>query len=127
MNLKKRLRHIADVLNLPRAYGKTTLLAKITKELDGVLLVHNTDESTRLRRLKVTAQSIDTNLDGLSGPFFLDNQAASRLLIRAAEKIEAQEVEIELLKQELANFVPAVVIDQMRPKTQTRSYDDFED
>lgn len=127
MNLKKRLRHIADVLNLPRAYGKTTLLSKITKELDGVLLVHNTDEVTRLRRLNVTAKSMDTNLDGLSGPFFLDNQAASRLLVRAAEKIEAQDIEIEYLKQELANFIPAVVIDQMRPKQPTRSFDEFED
>jgi hypothetical protein len=124
MNLKKRLRHIADIINNPRAYGKTSLLSKITKELDGVLIVHNTDEVTRLRRLGVTAKSMDTNFDGLSGPFFIDNQAVMRLLTRAAEKIEALEVEIEFLKKEVSDLSPVIGLEK---RSQRVSYEDFED
>jgi hypothetical protein len=99
MNLKKRLLHIAQKLDESRQYGKTTLLAKITKELGGILLVHNFDEARLLeRKHDIVVKSIDVGLDGLTGPFFLDNHGASVLLTRAANKIEALEKEIEELK-----------------------------
>lgn len=103
MNLKTRLRHLADKLSNPRAYGKTTMLAKITQELGGILLTHNTDEATRVQRAYrgLVAKSMDINLDGFSGPFFLDNQAAFRLLNRAADKIEQLEKENQDLKLKL--------------------------
>ena len=88
MNLKNRLRHIANASMRDRQYGKTTLLAKITKELDGVLLCRNHQTAKDISHLHdVTTKSMEVNLDGLNGPFFMDHYALEELLIKASNKI----------------------------------------
>lgn len=99
MNLLKRLRHIAEKLDQPRQYGKTTLLAKAAKEIDAVLLVATSDEATHIQRTHgITSKMVDLNLENLSGPFLIDNHAVVRLFKRAADKIEDLEKEIRYLR-----------------------------
>lgn len=96
MNIKNRLRHISHAVNLGRRYGKTTLIARAAKELDGIVLSANFREAKRIEHAhQVTSKSYETNLSGLNGPFFIDHDALSQLLEKAALKIEALEKEIE--------------------------------
>jgi len=101
MNLKKRLTHIAHKLDQDVKSGKTTMLAKVVKDTQGILLTDSTEEASRLQRTHgITAKSIDINLDGFSGPFFLDSHAAYKLLTRAVSKIETLEKELEQYKMQ---------------------------
>lgn len=102
MNLKGRLEHIAIALDAGRQFGKTHVIAKICQEADGVLLAHNFDFARDLeRKYNITSKSIDVNLHGLGGPFFLDHSAASRLLFRAAAKIQDLEEKNRKLQNKL--------------------------
>ena len=81
MNLKDRLEHLAIASGDPRQYGKTTLLCKVAKELDAVVIAANFDHVNHLQRThKVVAKSIDTNMQGLKGPFLFDHFAIETLL-----------------------------------------------
>lgn len=104
MNLKGRLEHIAQMLDAGRRYGKTTAIAKICKEFDGVLLTHNFQFAKDLEReFKITTKSIDVNLHGLSGPFFIDHHAISALLFRASNKISELETKYRQLELSYEN------------------------
>lgn len=101
MNIKKRLQHISIALNSARQYGKTTVMAKATKELGGILLCANFDDAKRIKHAhNVETKSYETNLDGINGPFFIDNYAISLLLESAVRKIDSLEKELEKLKNE---------------------------
>lgn len=109
MNLKKRLRHLASKADVPRDYGKTDVIAKACKELDGIFLcdlgVHAKDIE---KRFGIVAKSMDTNLDQLRGPFFFDHRAIRKLLNRAADKIESMEeneAHYQMLKEENERLV----------------------
>lgn len=105
MNLRTRLQMVARVLSYDRMTGKTTLICRAAKELDGVVLAATFDQVNLLQRNHgVVSKSIDTNLDGLSGPFFIDHYAASRLLTRAADHIETLEKSNDQLKKELEDL-----------------------
>lgn len=100
MNIKKRLRHLAEYTGRERQFGRTTLLARLVKETNGVLLTHNTDFATQLqRKFGITAKSMEVNLEGLTGPFFFDHFALETMLLKAANKIEELERQIEELKK----------------------------
>lgn len=102
MNLKDRLRHLAAKSSETRMYGKTTLLAKVAKELGGMILGANHTHARLLSRtFGVPAKSVDLNLEGFSGPFIFDHFALESLFERAADKIEALEKENEELKKQL--------------------------
>jgi hypothetical protein len=102
MNLRTRLQTIAHALSADRMTGKTTLLCRAAKELDAVVLAATFDQVNHLQRNHgVVAKSIDTNLQGLNGPFFIDHYATSKLLIRAADHIETLEKSNEKLQQEI--------------------------
>lgn len=103
MNLKNRLRHLAQKLDASRAYGKTTLLTKVAKELNAVFIVHNNDDVRRLSQPSLTVKSMDMNMEGFFGPFIMDHHAVSRMFNRAADKIESLEgveSKYEQLKQD---------------------------
>lgn len=105
MNLKDRLNHIAHMLGASRRYGKTTLIAKACKDVDGILLCASHDQARAIRREhEVHTESIDKNLQGLRGPFFIDHFAVERLLQRASDKIENLEEEIRGLQNEKQNL-----------------------
>jgi hypothetical protein len=109
VNLKERLRHLAFTSANDRRFGRTTLVAKLVKEADGVMLAHNHDYARDLqRKFGVTAKSIDLNLQGINGPFFFDHFAIETLLLRAANKIEEVEKENEELKQVIENAKKAL-------------------
>lgn len=102
MNLKSRLRHLAEKLGEPRQYGKTTLLAKAAKEIDAVLLVYKPDEATHIQRHhNIVSKTVDINLTDLAGPFLIDNHAVSRMFIRAADQIDTLETEVKRLTEEI--------------------------
>jgi hypothetical protein len=101
MNLKKRLEHIAGALDFNRRYGKTSLIAKACRDLNGIMLAATFDQAKNIARSHdVEAKSIEMNLDGYRGPFFIDHHAASVLLQKAANKISELEREIDELKSE---------------------------
>lgn len=96
MNIKKRLEHLAAKLVEVRHTGSTRATAKAAFETGGVVLGANIDHANRIRDLDgldVTARSMETNLDGLRGPFFMDHYAISQMFIKAANKIEELEKE----------------------------------
>jgi hypothetical protein len=109
VNLKERLRHLAFTSAKDRQFGRTTLVAKLVKETDGVMLAHNHDYARDLqRKFGVTAKSIDLNLEGFNGPFFFDHFAIETLLFRAANKIEEVEKENAELKKMIENAKKAL-------------------
>ena len=96
MNLKNRLLHLAHKLDEDRQTGKTTMLAKAAKETNGILLAHNFDFAKHLERnYGIVSKSVEINLEGFFGPFFIDNHAVSRLFHSAASKIETLEARLE--------------------------------
>jgi hypothetical protein len=101
MNLKKRLQHLADMSSRDRRTGRTTLIMKVAKDMNALVLAANHEHALHLQRNHgVNAKSIDTNLEGLMGPFIFDHYAVERLLQRAADKIESLEKEIEEMKEQ---------------------------
>lgn len=106
MNLKSRLQHIAFKSMKDRMMGRTTLIARAAKELGGIVLAHNFSGAKQIEHAHaVTARSMEINLDGFSGPFFLDHHATDIMLLRAADKIEELEKQqkslIEVLDKHL--------------------------
>jgi hypothetical protein len=105
MNIKNKLNHISIALGSARRMGKTTLIAKACKDLDGIMLGANHQHAKMLEyEHGVTAKSIDMNLQGFRGPFFIDHYAMERLLQRAVSKIEALEEENKALQTEKENL-----------------------
>jgi len=103
MNIAKRLRHLSEKLDGNRAYGKTTMLAKAAQELGAILLVASTGEATHLQRKfrGLTSKTFEINLEGFTGPFMIDNHAASVMFLKAADKIDALELEVQQLREKL--------------------------
>lgn len=109
MNIKARLEHIAHILIKDRQMGNTTMIAKAAKETGGMVLARTHDHAKQIERAHgVTARSMEVNLQGYMGPFYLDHYAASGLLIKAADKIglleetlKAERAEKERLGEEL--------------------------
>lgn len=99
MNIKKRLEHIAHLLVKDRAMGQTTMIAKAAQATGGMVLARTHDHAKQIERTHgVTSRSMEVNLEGYSGPFFLDHYATSGLLLSAARKIEELEKKIEKLE-----------------------------
>lgn len=102
MNVKGRLLHIVEAHQRDRQVGRSTYNAKLAKENGGIVLAADHQHAKWIERnLGVPARSIETNLHGYSGPFFIDHFAVDKLLISAARKIEALEEENEKLKQKI--------------------------
>ena len=105
MNLKKRLRHLAQKSGELRRFGTTTMLAKVCNELQGTMIGANHEHARELQHThKVVAKSYDVNLSGHSGPFIFDHFAIEQIFLRAADKIASLEDEIEQLNKKLANY-----------------------
>lgn len=103
MNIKNRLRHIAEASAHGRRLGKTTVIAKAAKELDGLLLGANHKHALDLKHDHgIEARSMEMNLHGFRGPFFLDHYALETLLFKAANKIETLEEKIKELEEKNA-------------------------
>jgi len=98
MNLKKRLEHIANLSAKDRETGRTTMIAKAAEATGGMVITRSLDEAKRIEReFKVPARSMEINLEGFSGPFFLDHRATEILLLRAADKIDELEKKLKVL------------------------------
>lgn len=96
MNLKNRLIHLAQKLDEDRQTGKTTMLAKAAKETNGILLAHDFDYAKKLeRQFGIVAKSVELNLEGFFGPFFIDNHANAKMFHSAANKIEKLEMRLQ--------------------------------
>lgn len=92
MNIKNRLRHLAQISAKDRATGRTTMNARAAKELDGIVLANSHSEARYIAKQHgVVAKSIEMNLEGFAGPFFFDHHTVETLLTKAANKIEALE------------------------------------
>lgn len=105
MNLKKRLRHLAIKSGKLRQYGKTTLVAKACKELQGVLIAASKEEAKDFeRKFNVVSKSYDVNLEGLEGPFLFDHHAIEKILEKAYNKIDFLEQEIKTKEERIANL-----------------------
>jgi peptidoglycan hydrolase CwlO-like protein len=104
MNLKGQLEHIAHFLGATRRYGKTTLTARACKDVDGVYLCANHAQARLVKREHgVHAESIEKNLQGYRGPFFIDHFAVESLLSRAAKKIDDSDKKIDELNMTVSN------------------------
>lgn len=105
MNLRSRLEHIAQMLDAGRGFGKTTMMAKACKDLDGIYLCNSHAEAKKVKHEhQVPTESIDKNLHGYIGPFFIDHHATAQLLHRAASKIKELEEENKTLQIEKENL-----------------------
>jgi hypothetical protein len=92
MNIKNRLRHLAQLSAKDRATGRSTMTARAAKELDGIVIANTHSEARQIAKTHgVAAKSYEMNLDGFMGPFFFDHHAIETLLTKAANKIEALE------------------------------------
>lgn len=102
MNLSDRLRSLAHLLSKNRYVGYTTLNAKNAIETGGIVITHNFDHAREIeRQFKVVAKSADVNLEGQSGPFWMDHFAVASLFNRAANKIEMVQEENEKLIEKI--------------------------
>lgn len=100
MNVKKRLEHISNLLIKERQTGNTQSLAQATKNTNGILLCADHDQAQMLKhKYQIATELYDKNLDGYSGPFYIDHYALSKLLMQAARKIN----ELEELNKKLTN------------------------
>lgn len=110
MNVKKRLEHVATALGAARRVGKSTLVARACKDLDGVLLCANNEQATLLKHQHgVNTRSVQTNLQGIMGPFFIDHYATEQLLNSGARKIEELEATIKELESKNMGLEHAIV------------------
>lgn len=102
MNLIDRFRHLSEKLShSDRGTGRTTLLAKAVKDLNGVLLCHDFKFAKVLEHEHgVVTKSTEVNLHGLMGPFFIDHHAVACLFDRAATELSAKEFTITKLTEE---------------------------
>lgn len=117
MNLKSRLMHLSDKSSQLRQYGKTSAIAKVCLELQGVMIAASHDEARDLhRKFGVVAKSYEINLDDLSGPFFFDHHALEVVLTKAANKIAILEHEA-LHKDEKIRNLEMFIDSQITRKT----------
>lgn len=103
MNVVKRLRHLAGKSSSDRQLGKSTLIAKAAKELNGIFLVHDF-KLTKIfeKSYGVVTRCAFENLEGYNGPFFFDHLVVETLFLQAASKIESAEQELESSKERIA-------------------------
>jgi hypothetical protein len=100
MNVKDRLLHIVELHQRDRMVGRSTYNAKLAKENGGMVLAADHQHAKLIERnFGVPARSIEVNLHGYSGPFFIDHFAIDKLLLSAARKIETLEEEIQIQKE----------------------------
>lgn len=103
MNLKKRLRHLADKAMATKDYGKSETLIKACKDLDGTWIAASPEAANHTQKTHdVISLNIERNLEGVRGPFFFDHKAIAKMFRRAADKIEQleeQATENEMLKK----------------------------
>jgi hypothetical protein len=101
MNVKKRLEHISNLLIKERQTGNTQSVAKAAQETNGILLCANFEQAKMLKnKYNIATEVYEKNLDGYSGPFYIDHYALSQLLQQAVRKIS----ELEELNKKLTNF-----------------------
>lgn len=104
MNLKKKLKHLAQKAMSTKNYGKSDSIVKACKDLDGVFIAATPEEAKLTEKHHgVKSYHIDKNLEGIRGPFFFDHKAITKLLNRAADKISALEEQAafyEIVKEE---------------------------
>lgn len=106
MNIKNRLSHLAQISSRDRGLGKTTMLAKMTKEMGGIFLTHTTQQATEMKRqFGVDARSMEVNLHGLMGPFIFDHYAIEVLLMKAHNKIQSVEEENKTFANDNFNLI----------------------
>lgn len=105
MNVKSRLRHLAEASKMGRRIGKTTGIATVCKAMDGLMLGANHSHAKMLEHeYGVNARSMKMDLHGFSGPFFFDHYALECLLEQAADKIESLEEELVEAKRSKVEF-----------------------
>lgn len=100
MNLKKRLEHIAHMSGKDRHTGKTMMIARAAEQTGGIVIARSMDEAKWIEKIyRIPSRSMDINLEGFNGPFFLDHHATEGLLFSAANKINVLEKEIVKLRK----------------------------
>lgn len=101
MNIKNRLRHLAHTMSKDRATGRTLRLMKADKDIGAIFITHNHESALNAQRTDkgLIARSMETNLEGYSGPFIIDHFAVESMFVKAANKIE----ELEEEKADLIN------------------------
>lgn len=102
MNIKNRLRHLASLSTKDRATGRTTRLIEMAMSIGGIFITHNQDAADFAQRKHkgLVARSIETNLEGYSGPFVFDHFAVENMFSKAAQKIDNLEQLLENERQE---------------------------
>lgn len=103
MNIRDRLIHLAHKVSLnDRQTGRTTLLAKACKDMNGVYICHNFEFAKKVKHdhTGLVTKSMEVNLDGLMGPFIMDHAAVGEMFLKAASSISQKEMKITTLEQE---------------------------
>ncbi len=104
MNLKKRLKHLAE-LNVRDRENKvddTKLVSLIetAKNNGGLFLTTSVGEAQRMeRKFGFPVRAYNINLEGYAGPFFFDPQAIEEILMKAYNKIDDLEKELAAVKE----------------------------
>jgi hypothetical protein len=102
MNLKKRLRHLANISARDRGTGRSTVIARAAQAIGGTVIAQNMAEAKFITKVHlVPARSADVNHDGIIGPFLFDHHTVEALFNSAADKIETLERRIAELEKEL--------------------------
>ena len=109
MNIKNRLRHLADLSAKDRGMGRTTLSARAAKEIGGIVIANSHSEARQITKSHgVLAKSYEMNLEGYSGPFILDHHTVETLLRKAANKIESLEAKNERMVKKVMSLLAAL-------------------
>ena len=105
MNLKKRLRHLAQLnqVDVQNQTEDTKLMSVIgiVKDNGGLFITTSIKEAQHIERtFGIPARSYDVNLEGYAGPFYFDPRAIEDVLHKAANKIELLEQQIKEMQDD---------------------------
>jgi hypothetical protein len=124
MNLKKRLRHLADLNRIDRENKiddtKRVSIIHAAKNNGGLFISTSIEEAKKVERhFGFPVRSYDVNLEGYAGPFYFDPEAIEDILTKAANKIELLEQELKMAKEELQEYKDDVT-DRARERGELR-------
>lgn len=109
MNLKKRLRHLADLNRIDRENKvddtKRVSIIHAARDNGGLFISTSIQEAQKVERhFGFPVRSFDVNLEGYAGPFYFDPEALEDIFTKAANKIELLEKELKEAKDRLADI-----------------------
>lgn len=108
MNLKKRLKHLAElnVRDREKKVDDTKLVSIIeaAKNNGGLFLTTSVGEARRMeRQFGFPVRAYDINLEGYAGPFYFDPLAVEEILMKAYNKIDELESQVKELQTTLSD------------------------